>query len=371
MGMRKISFLRFGILICLLTTSSVSQKSGADPQLSADEISRLVNECGARTTQMAARLYDYSFIQTETNQTIDKAGLVKSEHSRVFEVYPITLNKRARTIYVLVSEDGVPLSSEKIASERERAAKQTQELEEQNKSSPEPTSSSPSKFWSYGIKVEKHGRLSKTFWFIRPTDFLLGYDFFAPRRVSLEGREALLLSFRPRAGYVYDKSNVPYPVGIEDYGRAMSQLGGRIWINEVDKVIVRIEASPLSEMSMSASATDLNPKTAFRYEFERLPNGTWVPRQSAYNSYGREDVFWKTPMSRTVTYRDFKLFKTTADVEKNELVPPSPQTEFLVFQRSKTNSLHYEQRPDSTLLANGLSARLNYPINPQSHPIFD
>jgi len=309
------------VLLFLISVQGSAQiSSAAGEQLTTEEIAKLINECGTRTTQMAARLYSYSFTQTETDQSIDKKGSIKSVQSRVFEVYPIILNKHARIIYVQVSENGVAFSPEKIAAERERAAKQTMELEERSKSSTSPASPYRPTFWSYGIKVEKHARLSKSYWYIRPTDFLLGYEFSAPQLVSFNGRKTILLSFRPRPGYVYDATNVPYPEGIEDYGRAMSQLGGRLWIDAADKVIARIEASPVRKLATTDNEPD--QQAAVRFEFKRLSTGTWVPSESSYNSYGREDVFWKTPMSRTLAYDDFKLFKTTADVEKTEPAPP-------------------------------------------------
>jgi len=100
----------------------------------------------------------------------------------------------------------------------------------------------------------------------------------------------------------------------------MSQLGGRIWIDALDKVIARLEAKPSRELSDSP---DTNPDASAPVWFEltRLPNGTWAPSVSSYNSYGREDVFWKTPISRSLKYSDYKVFKTTAEVEKIQAEP--------------------------------------------------
>lgn len=327
-----IATLLFGILLPVHATKSAFHQlpsaSGEPLKLTPDEIARLINECGERTTQMTRRLYNYAFKATDTEYVIDKKGRIKSEQSRVFEVYPIAIGKRSRWIYVQVSENGVPLSPERIARERDRAAKQTAELEQQattGQASQINTSYRP-RFSSYGIRVEKHSGLSKTIWFINPTDFLVSHDFFAPQLVSLAGREAVLLNFRPRPGYLYDKTNVPYPDGVEDYGHAMSQLGGRIWIDALDKVIVRLEAKPSRELSDPGATPNAAPdaNAAVWFELTRLPNGTWAPSVSRYNSYGREDVFWKTPISRSRQYSDFKVFRTTADVEKIEAAKEKP-----------------------------------------------
>lgn len=327
-----IAILLVGILLAAHPTKSVfgqaPSASGGPLKLTSDEIAKLINECGARTTQMTGRLYSYTFNETDTEYVIDKQGRVESEQSKVFEVYPINVGNRRKWIYVQVSEDGVPLSPERIARERDRAAKQTMELEQQSSTAPASQINAPYKlrFSSYGIRVEKHRGLSRTIWFINPTDFLVSHDFSAPQRVTFVGRETLLLNFRPRPGYLYDKTNVPYPDGVEDYGRVMSQLGGRIWIDAVDKVIVRLEANPLRDVSEPGATANTVPdaNAAVWFELTRLPNGTWAPSVSRYNSHGREDVFWKTPISRSRKYSDYKLYKTTAEVEKIEVPPGKP-----------------------------------------------
>jgi hypothetical protein len=323
-----IAILLFGALLPAYSTKSAFHQlpgaSGEPLTLKPEEVAKLINECGARTTQMTGRLYNYTFNETDHEYVIDKKNRVKSEQSKVFEVYPVTAGGRNRWIRVQIAENGVPLSAERIAGERRRAARQTMELEQQantGQASRINVSYKP-RFSSYGIKVEKHSGLSRTIWFINPTDFLVSHDFYAPQRVSFAAREAVLLNFRPRSGYLYDKTNVPFPDGVEDYGRAMSQLGGRIWIDARDKVIVRLEAKPSRELSDAGSSnTTPDANAAIWFELTRLPNGTWAPSVYRYSSYGREDVFWKTPMSRLRRYSDFKFFKTTVDVEKIE-VPP-------------------------------------------------
>jgi hypothetical protein len=103
----------------------------------------------------------------------------------------------------------------------------------------------------------------------------------------------------------------------------MSQLGGRIWIDPLDKVILRLEARPWRELK-SSSDTGPDANAPLWFESTRLPNGTWTPSQSRYDSHGREDVFWKTTTSRSRRYSDFKIFRTTAQVEKIEAPPAKP-----------------------------------------------
>jgi hypothetical protein len=318
-----------GVMIAVIVATVVcisnATRLPATAQSTPEEIAKLIHECGTRTTAMAGRLYDFSFIETSTDEVLDKTGRVKDSESKTYEVFPIAMGRRARFIYVQIAENGIAFTPEKIEKQRQRAAKDTEEFEKLATAPAPATSDYKSPWWTYGIKVEKRSRLSRTYWYLRPTDFLLSNDFMAPRRVNLDGRQTILMNFRARPGYVFDKTNVPYPVGIPDYGRAMSQLAGRIWIDAGDKVIARLEASPAPEAAKSEASDTPNSSAALIYEFQRLANGTWAPNEARYNSYGREEVFWQTSMKRSIVYNNFKLFKTTADVEKTQPVAsPTP-----------------------------------------------
>ncbi len=117
------------------------------------------------------------------------------------------------------------------------------------------------------------------------------------------------MSFRPRPNFVYDAINFPFQDGIEDFASVMAQVGGRMWVDAADRVIMRLEAAPLQDLNAAGDAPSENAPIGF--ELMRLSTGVWMPRRSWYHSYGREDVFWKTGMSRAYKYDDFKLFNTS------------------------------------------------------------
>ena len=276
------------------------------------------------------QLLNYSYTLADSEYEIDKRGQVTRERSKLYEINPVLIGKKNYFPRIQVAEDGVAFSAEKVTRERERVVKELTEAEELVVRGEKQKSATPEfrpKFSSYGIRVEKGGSMSRLVLFIAPTDFLRSHEFYAPRRTVFNGRETLLLSFRPRPGYAFDKTNVPFPQGIEDYGRVMAQLGGNVWIDAADRVMARLEAMPFTEMSdAGAAAKDqawANPPLSF--EYLRLLNGTWVQSRSWYNSYGREKVFLKTAASRAQKFSDFKLFKTSAEVQKLEPPREKPQ----------------------------------------------
>ncbi len=143
----------------------------------------------------------------------------------------------------------------------------------------------------------------------------------------LNGRETILLSFRPRPNFVYDPINFPFQEGIESYARVMAQLGGNVWIDAADKTIMRLEVIPLQELSGAASSSNDAPgqNAPIGFKLMRLSAGVWVPSRSWYNSHGRENLFWQTSLSREHRYTDFRPFATR--IESERLDAPSPQTQ--------------------------------------------
>jgi len=328
--------MRYLLLITTLlvsVSSLYSQRSSpADEKslnLTAVEIAALVDDCGNRTTGMFWQVLNYSYTLTDREYEIDKRGQVTRERSTTYEMNPVRIGKKSFFMRIKVAEDGVRMSPEKITHERERVVKELTQAEESLARGEKQTTTVPvyqPKFSSYSIKVEKRGGMSRLVLFIGPTDFLRSHEFYAPRRTMINGRDTIVLSFRPRPGYVFDKTNVPFAEGIEDYGRVMGQLGGTVWIDTTDKVVARLEARPVAEMSDGkAQAKDPTGTTApLGFEFQRLPNGTWVQSHSWYNSWGREKLFLNTVAGRAQTFGDFKLFNTTVEVEKLEARRPKP-----------------------------------------------
>ena len=301
-------------------------------KLTPDEMAALVNETGKRTTQMAGIIfYKYTYTQTDVEYELDQGGRVTREKSKTYEVYPV----RGRSyVRVQLSENGIPLSPEKIERERKRAAEELAKAEEemariQNRQIVTTTQTSSKRFSSFGITLtlRTHGGLGKLNLPIRPTDFLLSHELYAPRRTMLNNREAILFNFRPRPNFVFDQSNTTFQSGLDDFNRLMAQLGGRIWIDAAEKVIARVEVSLLKELnSPDVSTSDmLNADVPLGFESVRLPNGVWVPSRSWLNAYGREKIFGKVAIvSHAHKYGDFKMFSTEVkDVIINP--PESPQ----------------------------------------------
>jgi len=336
------------VIILLLSVSSSSaqtpdslprsQQSAPVETLTSVEIAALINECGERMTEIIPRIFNYTYTERVIEYEVDRrSGQVRRERSKIYETTPVRLGRRGVWVRVQVGEDGVPFTAERIERERVRVIRRFAEVEAeasqarsgQANSNSQSNTQPRSRFSSFGITVEQrtHGGMGRNNWGVSPTQFFLSHEFYAPRRRVLNGRETILLSFRPRPNFVYDAINFPFQEGIESYARVMAQLGGNVWIDAADKIIIRLEAIPLQELSGAASSSSDAPSqnAPIGFELVRLPSGVWVPSRSWYNSHGRENLFWRTAISRERRYTDFRPFATSIEGERLDAPPPQTQ----------------------------------------------
>ncbi len=293
--------------------------SSGQSSLSTAEVAELINETCMRSWAMTGRVFDYTYTVESVERELDR-GSIRREHVKVYEAYPVRRSRARRRTSVLVqlSENGVPRSAEQIGRDRRRAARDITEAEERaanilNRPTPVSNEQLPNQnSCAFRISPERGGLLGRGFnvWW---TDFLAAYDFSAPRRTLFNDRESIVLSFRPRSDLVAGSSTT----------RVLSRLGGRIWIDAVDRIIIRIEALPLQEVRGNKATMTLaalpDSNAAVAFEWTRLPNGTWLQSLFLLNTYGSEEIFEGVEVNRTSRFRDFRLF--SAHVERERLDP--------------------------------------------------
>src|SRR5207245_5692357 len=73
------------------------------------DVPALLREVSRNQDEVEKRFSEYSFLQKETDRTVDSKGVVTKEIVKVFEVFPIA--NRA-PILKLISENSVPLTAE-------------------------------------------------------------------------------------------------------------------------------------------------------------------------------------------------------------------------------------------------------------------
>jgi tetratricopeptide (TPR) repeat protein len=227
--------------------------------------------------RMHKQLLDYTYTLKKTRRVLDARGNPVSAEEQVFEAYPV----RGEHVLIRLSSNGIPSTS--LAEDRKRAVKQLEEAERQQ---PKLTAADENEISGEkldylsagvtGIYNKKPGYVS-----INVSAFLRACEFFSPRTEKIADRETLVLNFRRRAGASLP-SNQTY----------VSKLVGTIWIDQIDKVVTRLEAWPAAQAAFDLLQTTApRENAALIYQQQRQANGTWFPVFIRMNAGGRAELF--------------------------------------------------------------------------------
>ncbi|HEX8500340.1 MAG TPA: hypothetical protein VF659_07095 [Pyrinomonadaceae bacterium] len=307
----------------LLVTNAQPRASGARGQTpEGGEVAALLLAVARKEKAMLAARLEYTWTVTITERELDRRGAVKKQTVEVAEVYPV----RGQFARKLVSRDGVPVSEKqareqlkKVAERLEKAAREEQQRAEA-KAPPPPTpeTQNPTGMPGFGFSTgQRHGNgFGSSEISMAVSRFFRYAEFTAPRRERVRGRDAVVLDFRPRADFrPADEIQRPY-----------AHLAGRLWIDDADKAVLRLEAWPTDAPGAAAP-----PEPSIVFEHERLPDGVWLERLVRIKTYGRKDIFNGIELDLTKEAADFKRFtagagddRLDAPKKKEPETPPLP-----------------------------------------------
>jgi hypothetical protein len=120
----------------------------------------------------------------------------------------------------------------------------------------------------------------------------------------LREREAIVFDFRPRAGYKPKGS-------IESI---VSKLAGVVWIDPVDKQVMRLEARLVESYKMGGGLlASVKPGTAFVFEQKRMDDGVWLPLFSQVNISAKVFLFKGIDLNIMQEFSNYQRFKSSFD----------------------------------------------------------
>jgi hypothetical protein len=142
--------------------------------------------------------------------------------------------------------------------------------------------------------------------------FLRACDFVSPRRERFEGRESIVFDFRPRAGFK--------PKTREE--SLIAKLVGVVWIDPVDKQVIRLEARLAEGFKMAGGLlVSLKPGAALVMEQTRMSQGVWLPRFAHINLSVKVLLFAGGDFNKTIEWSDYKHF--SGDVKDYRIEAPA------------------------------------------------
>ncbi len=271
---------------------SVFDPPGANEGL---DVVALLREVEKNQDELEDRVAEYAFKQTETDREINSKGELKKETVKVYEVYPLP---NREPVQKLISENGVPLSADR-ATKEDRRVQEEFEKAERDKAKDEKK------------MAQRRAERDKKDTEISP--FLKVCEFVSPRRELLAGRETIVFDFRPRAGFK--------PKNREE--SLIAKLIGVVWIDPVDKQVIRLEARLAEGFKMAGGLlVSLKPGAALVVEQTRMQQGVWLPRFAHVNLSVKVLLFGGGDFNKTIEWSDYKHF--AGDVKDYKIDSPKP-----------------------------------------------
>jgi hypothetical protein len=271
-----------------------------DPPAASEQldVAALLRDVGKNQDEIEKRVSEFAFTQTETDREINSKGELKKQTIKVYEVYPIP-NREA--VQKLISENGVPLSADRAAKEDRRVQEELLKAEREREDDEK-------KMARRRAEREKKNEDKDT---TEISPFLKVCEFVSPRREFLAGREAIVFDFRPRPGF--------RPKNREE--SLIAKLIGVVWIDPVDKQVIRLEARLAEGFKMAGGLlVSLKPGAALVIEQTRMIQGVWLPRFAHVNLSVKVLLFGGGDYNKTIEWSDYKHF--SGDVKDYKLDTP-------------------------------------------------
>src|SRR5215217_7759749 len=263
------------------------------------DVAALLREVERNQDELEKRVAEFAFKQTETDREINSKGELKKETVKVYEVYPLP---NREPVQKLISENGVPLSPERVTKEDRRVQEEFEKAEREKEKDEKKVAQR---------RAEREKKRAEQSEGTEISPFLRVCEFVSPRREILEGREAVVFDFRPRAGFK--------PKNREE--SLIAKLIGVVWIDPVDKQVIRLEARLAEGFKMAGGLlVSLKPGAALVMEQTRMVQGVWLPKLAQINLSIKVLLFGGGDYNKTIEWSEYRHF--AGDVKDYKLETP-------------------------------------------------
>lgn len=275
----------------------------SEVKIKSDENRRKVN----------AETLNYTYKARQILREVDKQSRIK-ETSQLYEMYfptkcPI---KKCRIVYVLLEKNGKPLTADKIEKSRAKASEKLQNLEADKKARELSAEPPPSRLvWmKFGYYVRSpDSEIYKIVVWLDGQEILEKCEFFAPTRETINGRETIGLSFRPRTDAVFTRET--------EY---MPQAEGKIWIDAADKVLIQTAVWQKGTDFKETTSSYLLEHAALARDMTRTAEGIWFDRFGRINALAYPKLFAEMKSDYILEFSDYHRFDT--EIENFEIDVP-------------------------------------------------
>ncbi len=146
------------------------------------------------------------------------------------------------------------------------------------------------------------------------SQFFRHCEFVSPRHERFQDRETIVFDFRVQPGFKPSTRQESL----------ISKLVGVVWIDPVDKQVIRLEARLAEGFKMGGGLVlSLRPGAALVMEQMRLKEGIWMPRFAQINLSVKVLLFGGGDINQTLEWSDYKHF--SSDIDSYKLGPPKTE----------------------------------------------
>lgn len=291
--------LCFAVILAAFASASSQNQDSFDIPTLLREVKQKSDDNWRRAI---AEYPNYSYKSRKAWRKADKNGKTKEE-SELYERFLPTRCpvKKCRVVDVLLAKDGKSVAAEKIEKQRVKAGEKLEKFETDAQArEPSPAPNAPLHWMKFSYWTRRpFSSEPETVVLIDGQEILEKCEFFAPTRETVNGREAIALSFRPRAETVFSEKT-----------KYMPQTEGRIWIDAEDKVLIRLAIWQKGTKFAETNADYLLARAALARSMTRTEEGIWFSRLGRVNGLDYPNLFAEMKSDFSIEDFDHHRFKT-------------------------------------------------------------
>ena len=302
-------------IICCATLSGAFKLLPAQTQESPD-IPTLLREVRKKSDEnwrkMRAEYPNYTYKWRTVWRKAGKHGKIEEESTLYEWFLPAKCRiKKCYAVSILLAKNGKPLAAEKIEKQRAKAGEKLERAEGDARATTEPWTQDYRPMWmqtaySVGRPFSKEW---KALVLLDGQEVLEKGEFYASSRETINGRAAIALSFRPRADAVFSEGT-----------RYMPQTEGKLWIDEADKVLIRLAIWRKGTEFSETTSDYLLAHAALAFDMTRTKEGLWFSCLARINGLSYPNLFTEVEIDWMMEQSDLQRFKT--DVKSLEINDP-------------------------------------------------
>ena len=242
-------------------------------------------------------LRDYTYIEKETEITLDSKGQTRKAETNVYQVTHAA--EDWQTSRRLISKNGVPLTEKELEKEdreeQQRIAKETRKRANQSEAKRQREKAKTDREESEVID-----------------DIFLLYDYQLVRREARGNAATILVVFKPRAAYKPKTSG----------GKMFQHIAGRLWIAESDHELVRLEAEVIDPIKFGAGIlAKLQKGSTLSFERKKINNEIWLPVKAEASLSGRLFLIKGINVREITEYSEHKKYSVDTILDFREPPP--------------------------------------------------